>query len=75
MAWCCGELERRILAAGEDGFRVLCYYKEPPHNPGVKVFLIKYQPADGLGSECPGGMILLNFCPWCGAALSTQARA
>ena len=66
MAWCCNAFEEHVYKDGKPvGFAVIHGYKEPPR-PGLRWFVLRYQ-----SEECKGSAIMIQFCPWCGADLSS----
>jgi hypothetical protein len=58
---------------GKDGFVISYSYREPPHNPGRKLFLFLYR-KQGQGSEPISGGVQIHYCPWCGSDLETFPR-
>jgi hypothetical protein len=75
MAWCCERFEERIEALGKDGFGIHYSYREPPHNPGRKLFLLVYRNQAEGSEEQLSGAIQIHYCPWCGSDLSSLPRA
>jgi len=65
MAWCCPKFTEHVEQAGKDGFGIYYSYREPPHNPGVKLFRLLYRKREGV-EQSSNGSVQIRHCPWCG---------
>jgi len=74
MAWCCAKFEEYVVSLEKTGFGIHYSYREPPHNPGRKLFLLVFR-NQAAASEEPAGVAQIHFCPWCGSDLASWPRA
>ena len=69
MGWCCERFEQCVLGVADDGCMVEYHYKEPPHNPGMKLFILRFRVGDKSAAT------RIYFCPWCGSNLAEWPRS